>query len=143
MSSGRRCFKVKKIQLYVDEKREETIAKFIEHLEEESKGKRGYVQDKIKECIKVFKILSDRIGVTEPTLLVLACIDGINNQAQVPVTVPVPVPAAETVTETVIEEEPEMEVEKEVTVDVPEEKEEEDHSKLMGFTQIGDNDWLG
>lgn len=68
---------MKKIQVYADEKRDEIVFNLIGRLEEESEGKRGYVQDQLKERLKAFEMLSERLGTNDPMKVVISCVEGL------------------------------------------------------------------
>lgn len=68
---------MKKIQVYADEKRDEVVYNLISRLEKESEGKRGYVQDQLKERLKAFEMLSERLDTTDPMKVVISCIEGL------------------------------------------------------------------
>lgn len=75
---------MKKIQLYVDPDKEKEVYNLIEQIEEEGsdgfewvttkegnkikkrKLKRGYTQDRLKEMLRVYHILSNKYGTIEP-----------------------------------------------------------------------------
>jgi len=59
---------------------DKTVYEFILRLERESRGKRGYVQAKVIECLRAFAMLSDRAGTTEPMEVVLRCVEGLTQR---------------------------------------------------------------
>ncbi|MFA2694510.1 hypothetical protein [Bacillus mycoides] len=65
-----------RLQVYYDPEVDVKVNALIEHFDEIGKGKRGYTTDKLKECLKVYQILSERCGTTEPMDVLLHYIDG-------------------------------------------------------------------
>ncbi|MGF1438734.1 hypothetical protein ACQUW6_32075 [Bacillus thuringiensis] len=65
-----------RLQVYYDPEVDIQVSALIEHFDEIGKGKRGYTTDKLKECLKVYQILSERCGTSEPMDVLLHYIDG-------------------------------------------------------------------
>jgi len=65
-----------RLQVYYDPEIDIQVSALIEHFDEIGKGKRGYTTDKLKECLKVYQILSERCGTSEPIDVLLHYIDG-------------------------------------------------------------------
>lgn len=65
-----------RLQVYYDPEVDVKVNALIDHFDEIGKGKRGYTTDKLKECLKVYQILSERCGTTEPMDVLLHYIDG-------------------------------------------------------------------
>ncbi|MGF2773333.1 hypothetical protein [Bacillus cereus] len=65
-----------RLQVYYDPEVDIQVSALIEHFDEIGKGKRGYTTDKLKECLKVYQILSERRGTSEPMDVLLHYIDG-------------------------------------------------------------------
>lgn len=65
-----------RLQVYYDPEVDVKVNALIEHFDEIGKGKRGYTTDKLKECLKVYQILSERCGTSEPMDVLLHYIDG-------------------------------------------------------------------
>ncbi|MDA1850294.1 hypothetical protein PDL09_24300 [Bacillus cereus] len=65
-----------RVQVYYDPEVDVKVNALIEHFDEIGKGKRGYTTDKLKECLKVYQILSERCGTSEPMDVLLHYIDG-------------------------------------------------------------------
>ncbi|MES1054028.1 hypothetical protein FOA24_35170 [Bacillus thuringiensis] len=65
-----------RLQVYYDPEVDVKVNALVEHFDEIGKGKRGYTTDKLKECLKVYQILSERCGTTEPIDVLLHYIDG-------------------------------------------------------------------
>ncbi|CCW07676.1 MULTISPECIES: hypothetical protein [Bacillus] len=65
-----------RLQVYYDPEIDIQVSALIEHFDEIGKGKRGYTTDKLKECLKVYQILSERCGTSEPMDVLLHYIDG-------------------------------------------------------------------
>lgn len=71
-----------RVQVYYDPEVDVKVSALIEHFDEIGKGKRGYTTDKLKECLKVYQILSERCGTSEPMDVLLHYIDG--NESRIP-----------------------------------------------------------
>lgn len=69
-----------RLQVYYDPEVDVKVNALIEHFDEIGKGKRGYTTDKLKECLKVYQILSERCGTSEPMDVLLHYIDGSENK---------------------------------------------------------------
>ncbi|PGT51743.1 hypothetical protein COD86_02285 [Bacillus cereus] len=65
-----------RLQVYYDPEVDVKVNSLVEHFDEIGKGKRGYTTDKLKECLKVYQILSERCGTSEPMDVLLHYIDG-------------------------------------------------------------------
>ncbi|MGX5576389.1 hypothetical protein [Bacillus toyonensis] len=65
-----------RLQVYYNPEVDVKVNALVEHFDEIGKGKRGYTTDKLKECLKVYQILSERCGTTEPMDVLLHYIDG-------------------------------------------------------------------
>ncbi|PGU80051.1 hypothetical protein COD68_24860 [Bacillus cereus] len=65
-----------RLQVYYDPEVDVKVNALVEHFNEIGKGKRGYTTDKLKECLKVYQILSERCGTSEPMDVLLHYIDG-------------------------------------------------------------------
>ncbi|MDA2638013.1 hypothetical protein ACS4JF_17735 [Bacillus thuringiensis] len=65
-----------RLQVYYNSEVDVQVSALIEHFDEIGKGKRGYTTDKLKECLKVYQILSERCGTFEPMDVLLHYIDG-------------------------------------------------------------------
>lgn len=69
-----------RLQVYYDPEVDVQVSTLIEHFDEIGKGKRGYTTDKLKECLKVYQILSERCGTSEPMDVLLHYIDGSDSK---------------------------------------------------------------
>jgi hypothetical protein len=67
---------VKKVQLYVDERKDEVVYGLIDRLEVEANGTRGFVSDQIKERLKAFEMLCKRIGTNDPMEVLMKYVEG-------------------------------------------------------------------
>lgn len=65
-----------RLQVYYDPAVDIQVKELIETFEDTGKGKRGYTTDKIKECLKVYQVLAERCGTSEPMDVLLHYIDG-------------------------------------------------------------------
>ncbi|HFR4182786.1 MULTISPECIES: hypothetical protein [Bacillus] len=65
-----------RLQVYYDPEVDVQVNELIRTFEETGKGKRGYTTDKIKECLKVYQVLAERCGTSEPMDVLLHYIDG-------------------------------------------------------------------
>ncbi|MCU5742893.1 hypothetical protein OCC47_16330 [Bacillus cereus] len=69
-----------RLQVYYDPEVDVQVNELIRTFEETGKGKRGYTTDKIKECLKVYQVLAERCGTSEPMDVLLHYIDGSENR---------------------------------------------------------------
>lgn len=66
-----------RLQVYYDPEVDVQVNELIETFDRNGKGKRGYKTDKIKECLKVYQLLAERCGTSEPMDVLLHYIDGL------------------------------------------------------------------
>ncbi|MBJ8031068.1 hypothetical protein [Bacillus cereus group sp. N21] len=64
-----------RLQVYYDPEVDVQVNQLIKTFEQTGKGKRGYTTDKIKECLKVYQVLAERCGTSEPMDVLLHYID--------------------------------------------------------------------
>ncbi|GLV66649.1 hypothetical protein Bmyc01_53180 [Bacillus mycoides] len=69
-----------RLQVYYDPEVDIQVNELINTFEQTGKGKRGYTTDKIKECLKVYQVLAERCGTSEPMDVLLHYIDGSENR---------------------------------------------------------------
>lgn len=71
-----------RLQVYYDPDVDVQVSALVEHFDEIGKGRRGYTTDKLKECLKVYQVLAERCGTSEPMDVLLHYIDG--NESRIP-----------------------------------------------------------
>lgn len=76
---------MKKIQLYVDEKKDDVVFDLVDRLEVEANNTRGYVQDKVKERLKAFEMLCKKIGTNDPMEVVMKYVEAVSAASNPPI----------------------------------------------------------
>jgi len=66
-----------KIQLTVNEEHQEAY-RLLQHIEEEGKGARGYVNEQLRERLKVFQLLAEYFEEDDPMRLLIKIFSGQN-----------------------------------------------------------------